>query len=525
MAAGRKQDWRDKYARSLGLRPTDRDEETSEVVVVACGFCVAFGREPLAESAVQEGRRKQRKRSTNVAKWTRPFRSDNIRSHLVKIHAHRWEEYSELLRQLNNPEERVGAQQQLDSFFDQGVATVQVAEVPSSEPASRRKRRRHGEAEVAEVAPAAAVAAAGSHMAAAVAQTAGSLANGDFNEAASHVVQVASGGEQPVLLEEITTPEIVETLVDEFYVEDDDCVGTGAKDSDLMKRVLQEQNDTMRNQQTVNANQTEKFLIRVMNKEELASVQRLLGIGLTFTQIVKTLASSTISATTVRSYARISTAASLQMLSTIMRRTWIYSIALQVLRCPKDKSRGGGERTPVLQLRVRLPCSRGTDVADLHTVISDSPPSLPLDFVSIERMDAVDLIECYSDRLEQAYDLVFLDNISGDIERLKVMVADNSSLRFELEHTQSKSFRDAWDCVPDLSQLRVFAAGLSTALPRTVSGCTCSLDADTLQAVAIALQQRTEDQYRVNLGDFSVEARLHMEQAHTVKALHAEQQG
>ncbi|KAF1782639.1 hypothetical protein GQ600_11785 [Phytophthora cactorum] len=696
MAAGRKQDWRDKYARTLGLRPTDRDEETNEVVVVACGFCVAFGREPLAESAVQEGRRKQRKRSTNVAKWTRPFRSDNIRSHLVKIHAHKWEEYSELLRQLNNPEERVGAQQQLDSFFDQGVATVQVAE--------------------------------------------------------SRVVNlpVASGGEQPVLLEEITTPEIVETLVDEFYVEDDDCVGTGAKDSDLMKRVLQEQNDTMRNQQTVNANQTEKFLIRVMNKEELASVQRLLGIGLTFTQIVKTLASSTISAITVRSYARISTAASLQMLSTIMRRTWIYSIALQVLRCPKDKSRGGGERTSVLQLRVRLPCSRGTDVADLHvmalplpiferspvqvvafielilnildpnwrtkllggcvngpqtkwvidaylrralqdlsegsvqdhsyahlpppsfwlfasvlvdilsefkeavnnferfplpsrteserilelcvnefaknsrisrnssnetilehgmclegdsfrvgqfcwvrrsglvpylrslnlsmrrlydglptgdkrivewevagfvltcldsvteisgsslleacslmastsmlgskTVISDSPPSLPLDFVSIERMDAVDLIECYSDRLEQAYDLVFLDNISGDIERLKVMVADNSSLRFELEHTQSKSFRDAWDCVPDLSQLRVFAAGLSTALPRTVSGCTCSLDADTLQAVAIALQQRTEDQYRVNLGDFSVEARLHMEQAHTVKALHAEQQ-
>ncbi|KAG6952613.1 hypothetical protein JG687_00012901 [Phytophthora cactorum] len=79
MAAGRKQDWRDKYARTLGLRPTDRDEETNEVVVVACGFCVAFGREPLAESAVQEGRRKQRKRSTNVAKWTRPFRSDNIR--------------------------------------------------------------------------------------------------------------------------------------------------------------------------------------------------------------------------------------------------------------------------------------------------------------------------------------------------------------------------------------------------------------------------------------------------------------
>ncbi|KAF1780083.1 hypothetical protein GQ600_26494 [Phytophthora cactorum] len=396
MAAGRKQDWRDKYARTLGLRPTDRDEETNEVVVVACGFCVAFGREPLAESAV---------RGTEEAAEALDQRGQ-VDSTLP------WEEYSELLRQLNNPEERVGAQQQLDSFFDQG-----------------EKETQDGEAEVAEVAQRA---AAESHMAAAVAQTAGSLANGDYNEAASHV-------EQPVLLEEITTPEIVETLVDEFYVEDDDCVGTGAKDSDLMKR-------------------TEKFLIRVMNKEELASVQRLLGIGLTFTQIVKTLASSTISAITVRSYARISTAASLQMLSTIMRRTWIYSIALQVLRCPKDKSRGGGERTSVLQLRY----------AGLKDRDSDSPPSLPLDFVSIERMDAVDLIECYSDRLEQAYDLVFLDNISGDIERLKVMVADNSSLRFELEHTQSKSFRDAWDCVPDLSQLRVFAAGLSTALPRTV---------------------------------------------------------
>ncbi|KAF1782649.1 hypothetical protein GQ600_2810 [Phytophthora cactorum] len=70
-----------------------------------------------------------------------------------------------------------------------------------------------------------------------------------------------------------------------------------------------------------------------------------------------------------------------------MRRTWIYSIALQVLRCPKDKSRGGGERTSVLQLRVRLPCSRGTDVADLHVM------ALPLPIFERSPVQVVAFIE------------------------------------------------------------------------------------------------------------------------------------
>ncbi|ETK91957.1 hypothetical protein F441_04684 [Phytophthora nicotianae CJ01A1] len=852
--AKRKQAWRDKYARSLGLQASERDE-ADEVIVVACRFCVAFGREPPPENTPRVGQRKSRKRSTNVAKWAKPFRPDNIRSHLVKQHTRKWGEYSELLRQLNNPEERVGAQRQLNAFFDQEEAPVQVvpvqaAEVPGSdEPTERlvrRKRRRHGQVEASEVAPAEFIATATDHqMPVAIAQPTTRLANSDYNEDTRGVE--ATGGEQPILLEEIMTPEIVETLVDGLYVEDHDDGRAGTKDLEMMKRVLQDQNDTVRNQQIQTmSNRTEKFVINVMNKEELASVQRLIGIGLTFTQTVKTLTSSKlrISATTVHSYARISTAVSLQMLSTVMRRSWICSIALHVLRCPKDTSCGGGERNPVLQLRVHLPWSRGTDVADLHvmalplpnferspeqvlafieqvlnildpewrskllggcvngaanemgthsslllqnimqqatssslyrirrpaqvidaylrsallglsegryqelmasdilengsfpqelarlavflrgyepwtrvhgrcpqfdeecpwstmnalvwilarrhhlqgvfeghpyaqlpspsfwlfasvlvdilsefkeavsnlerfplpsraeserilelcvnefakksrisrnngngtvldhgvclegdmfrvgqfcwsrrsglipylrslnlsmrrlydglpasdkhnvewivagfiltclgsvvgisesnlleassstvsngtigskTVMNDPPPTLPLDFVAIERMAAVDLIERYSDRLEQAYDLAFLDNISGDIEWLKARIADNPSLRFELEHAQSKSFRTAWDCVPDLNELRVFAAGLSTALPRTDSGSSIGLDDEAINAVAIALQQRTEDQYRVNLGDFSVEARLHMEQAHTLKELFSEQ--
>ncbi|KAF1780073.1 hypothetical protein GQ600_7925 [Phytophthora cactorum] len=43
-------------------------------------------------------------------------------------------------------------------------------------------------------------------------------------------------------------------------------------------------------------------------------------------------------------------------------------------------------------------------------------------------MDAVDLIECYSDRLEQAYDLVFLDNISGILSGLKLCSDDQALL-------------------------------------------------------------------------------------------------
>jgi len=164
-------------------------------------------------------------------------------------------------------------------------------------------------------------------------------------------------------------------------------------------------------------------------------------------------------------------------------------------------------------------------LATEKTTLYDPPPTLPLDFVAIDRVAAVDLVERYSDRLEQAHGLVFLDSISNDIELLKAMSSANPSLRMELEDAQLKSFRGAWECVPDLVSLRTFAAGLATALPRTTGGPALHdtvLRADGAMAAAAALQERREDQYRANFGDFTVEARLHTAQAHIVQSMHIE---
>ncbi|KAG7390391.1 hypothetical protein PHYPSEUDO_007914 [Phytophthora pseudosyringae] len=842
MAARRQQGWRDKYARRLGLRPSERDEETSEVVEAECRFCAVFGREPRAENNALAGQRRQRKRTANVAKWTRPFRPDNIRSHHVAQHTRRWGAYSELLRQLNYPEEGEdarAAKQQLDTFFDRSE-TSEMATASSEAADNGRRGVQVAAADVAATASVAAAAAGPEIDEAPVEAVDGAVheANGTRDDAAPRqLMQVAARADPLLLLGEITTPEIVDTLVDGFYVEDDDNVRADAKDADLMKRIRVDDRVAGGQQgQASSDRRTEKFVVRVTNKQELVSVQRLLGLGLTIEQVARTLACSTLSVATVRSYARLSIAASLQMISTIMRRAWIYSLAFQV-------TRGRGNRNPVLQLRVRLPVSRGTDVADLHvvalpllkfersagqvttfielvlnvldpewrskmlggcvngaanemgmhssllqdimqqstsscvycirrpaqviesclrsalqdlsegryqqsttstsdilekgrfsqelarlsiflrgyepwtrvhgrcppfdpecpwstlktlewlltrrhhiqdkfqdypyvqlpppsfwlfasvlvdvmsgfedvvnnlesfplpsrtksehnlefcvsdfaqksrisrtkddetvlendmclergtfqvghfcwtrksalvpylrslnlsmrrlydglpsgdkhnvewvvagfvltcldsvakisepnlleasrpsnstlgskTVMDDPPPALPLDFIAIKRMDAVDLIECYSDRLEQAYDLAFLDNISCDMEKLKTMITDHPSLRSELKHAQSNSFRSAWECIPDLGSLRVFATGLATTLPRTV-GRHSDLQSigPNNGKIALALEERNEDQHRVNFGDFTTEMRLHAEQASIVQALYSE---
>ncbi|KAL4157374.1 hypothetical protein PRNP1_006397 [Phytophthora ramorum] len=789
----KKQPWRPRYALRLGLRPSARDEETGDVRTVECGFCAAFGREPPAEDAPK----RLRARTANVATWSAPFRPDNVRTHHRAQHTDKWRAYSELQQQLCDAGDATAAEWQLKAFFETAI----------DQPTRKRPRVQQAAVTAEATRP---------------------------KVAATQDNRSATG--QKALLLEIATSEIVETLVDGFYVDDDGYTGA-QKGLDVMQRVLVDDLQVM--QKETDDRCKEKLVLTATKKHELVNVQQLLGIGLTFVQVAQCVASPAVSANTVRRYARLSVASSLQMISTIMRRTWIYSIAFQIL--------GGSRGNAVLQLRIRLPVSRGTHVADFHviavplpsfessteriavfielvletldsewrskllggcvngaanemgahasllddmiqqstssclyrvrrpaqiieaclrsvlqdlgkgryerppmtdsttqekgnflqemvtlttflrgydpwvrihgrcpqfdpecswstlkglqwvmarrhiildvgldnpsvqlppssfwlvssvlidtiavfkdalrnlesfplpppaecnrtiarcidviiekckisrdtgieiaaqvdmflegddvlrgefrwarkaalvpylrslnlssrrlydemvpgdkryvewllgsfilnllhsvsensgpdllegasssttssstrtmgskTMLCDPPPTLPLEFTSIERMAAVDLIERYSERLEQAHGLVFLDSISHEIELLKTMTIDNPSLRLKIKGAQAKSFRSAWETVPELESLRVFAAGLATVLPRTVGGSNQGLSTETALAVVAALQERDEDQHRVNFGELSVEARLHMEQVQIVRALYSE---
>ena len=72
-----------------GLRVTARDAATGSICSVECRFCRAFGKEMNAERA----------RKAPVAKikfFTKPWRQDHMKRHMLTQHAERFKEYSVL---------------------------------------------------------------------------------------------------------------------------------------------------------------------------------------------------------------------------------------------------------------------------------------------------------------------------------------------------------------------------------------------------------------------------------------------
>uniref|UniRef100_H3GZ02 Uncharacterized protein n=1 Tax=Phytophthora ramorum TaxID=164328 RepID=H3GZ02_PHYRM len=235
----KKQPWRPRYALRLGLRPSARDEETGDVRTVECGFCAAFGREPPAEDAPK----RLRARTANVATWSAPFRPDNVRTHHRAQHTDKWRAYSELQQQLCDAGDATAAEWQLKAFFETAI----------DQPTRKRPRVQQ-----------AAVTAEATRPKVAATQDNGS----------------ATG--QKALLLEIATSEIVETLVDGFYVDDDRYTGA-QKGLDVMQRVLVDDQQVM--QKETDDRCKEKLVLTATKKHELVNVQQLLGIGLTFVQI------------------------------------------------------------------------------------------------------------------------------------------------------------------------------------------------------------------------------------------------
>lgn len=78
--------WEVKY----GVQVAAREAASGEVVSVKCLFCEHFGRDTVDEES------RKRKRTANVLHFKKPWRGDNIASHMIKQHAVRYAEYKAL---------------------------------------------------------------------------------------------------------------------------------------------------------------------------------------------------------------------------------------------------------------------------------------------------------------------------------------------------------------------------------------------------------------------------------------------
>jgi hypothetical protein len=72
-----------------GLQITARDPKTSEVVSIKCRFC-EFGRD------YAENEERKRKKTNHVKFYNKPWRSDNMKRHVIEQHQNRYADYSKL---------------------------------------------------------------------------------------------------------------------------------------------------------------------------------------------------------------------------------------------------------------------------------------------------------------------------------------------------------------------------------------------------------------------------------------------
>lgn len=68
--------WEDIY----GVKVVTRDNDSNDPVVLACQFCITFGREQDSMSS------RKRKKTQNIKYWSKQLRSDKIKQHLLSEH-------------------------------------------------------------------------------------------------------------------------------------------------------------------------------------------------------------------------------------------------------------------------------------------------------------------------------------------------------------------------------------------------------------------------------------------------------
>jgi hypothetical protein len=72
---------------NFGVKIASRDCKTNEVISVKYLFCEKYGKEE------DDGEGRKRKQTANVKYFRKPWRSDNLKSHMMKQHKMKYEKY------------------------------------------------------------------------------------------------------------------------------------------------------------------------------------------------------------------------------------------------------------------------------------------------------------------------------------------------------------------------------------------------------------------------------------------------
>lgn len=309
--------WLSKYA----LRITAVDAVSSDVLTLSCRLCEKYGREKvtLGEDGTPKSKRR---RTTNIKHFKAPWRSDNIAHHVRDQHARRFAEYSAL------------TDKQKEVFLEYTG--------PSHEDPS------HGAAG-AGVAGGGVVGADG----------------GEFfdptNGVGAPLAILPSGTHRKERVVCLVDAPIVETIVGDLLLDVDSEYEELVHDQAQALGIFARQSGVSR------GDARDVYVVSVPNKLEFELCLRYVASGTSFRQCVNMIKEAqektpkgkigSFSVAKVVSFVRYATAMNFQVLSSILKNTWAFSIILD----------GGNERQNSY-LGVRLRVALKEQIMDFHVM-------------------------------------------------------------------------------------------------------------------------------------------------------------
>ncbi|KAF1336799.1 hypothetical protein FI667_g4, partial [Globisporangium splendens] len=372
--------WRDEYTREFGVRVVERDDNSGDVLLVECRFCAVFGREKRAAAAVDgaptnqsnnsalptatvvadatSSRKRPRARSRSVATWKKSFRSDNMRSHHMEQHPQKWAAYRRLLTLVKKEQVRqlagrkdsgeaapddgaTAVEDQLEAFFTPDECEVRETTTNRTVVAAAPRRAEQKTRRVEE----------------------GTCACGRMDSA--------------LVLTEISDPAIVDKVVTRLTEDSSskDDVAAALSSSLLVPAFDGNPSSSAPSQDIV------KYKIALPSERAFSFCRQVLALddATTFKQLASILniarghcihfgtknsADVTTSNAETREYGRLIVAMDLQMLASIMRASWTYSLVLRNIRVS-----GTPGEASVLEVRLRVISSRSNaDMNEFHVL-------------------------------------------------------------------------------------------------------------------------------------------------------------
>lgn len=332
--------WLSKYA----LRITSMDAVTSEVLVLACRLCEKFGREKVL--VADDGTPKtKRRRSTTVKHFKPPWRSDNIAHHARDQHGRRFAEYDRLTEKQKEVflEYTGPPQTEIIAVAPRpGALTVSPSTPYGADSVAAAVRE-----QLSQYAPL-------SSTSSTPVSTAPELAIAPAPAAPSHS---ASSYDRVVCLIDAS---IIDTVVADALIDSDSPYGALVHDAAQAVAVFTRASGGGRSLDRVT------YTVNIPSRRAFESCLEFVATGAALTQCAALvndaqvrLTIGAITTATVVGFVRMATAMNLQVLATILERTWAFSLVL-------DGSSSNNSEPSSVMVRVRV--ALGTSLRDVHVL-------------------------------------------------------------------------------------------------------------------------------------------------------------